>query len=344
MRPHTRTSGAPIPTRVTDLFGIDYPIIQAGMVWCSGHRLASAVSGAGGLGLIGAGSMKPELLAEHIRECRRETDAPFGVNIPLIRGDVERLIETVIAEDVRIVFTSAGNPALHIEKFKRAGMTVVHVVASVKHAQKAESVGVDAVVAEGFEAGGHNGIDEITTLCLIPQVADVVKIPVIAAGGIADGRGMAAALALGAEGVQVGTRFAATAESSAHQSYKEAVVAAGDTGTILTLKALTPVRLLRNRFALEALQAERSGVPADRLRELLGVKRERRGIFEGDLDEGELEAGQSSGLVHEILPAAEVVARMIAEFRRASSRLALLAGGAPRMADPLPGPENVSAS
>lgn len=319
------TQRAAIRTRITDLFGIDYPIIQAGMVWCSGHRLASAVSNAGGLGLIGAGSMKPELLAEHIRACRRETDRRFGVNIPLIRGDVERLIQTTIDEGVEIVFTSAGNPALHIDTFKRAGLTVVHVIASVKHAQKAQSVGVDAVVAEGFEAGGHNGLDEITTLCLIPQVVDALSIPVIAAGGIADGRGMAAALALGADAVQVGTRFAATVESSAHAAYKQAVLAAGDTATVLTLKSLTPVRLIRNRFALEALGAERSGAPVEALRELLGAKRERRGIFEGDMEEGELEAGQSSGLIHEILPAAEVVERMIAELRATAVRLSGLA-------------------
>jgi enoyl-[acyl-carrier protein] reductase II len=311
-----------IKTSVTDLFAIRYPIVQAGMVWCSGHRLASAVSNAGGLGLIGAGSMKPELLAEHIRACREETSRPFGVNIPLIRGDVVRLIDAALAEDVRIIFTSAGNPALHIDRIKAAKVTMVHVIASVKHALKAQAVGVDAVVAEGFEAGGHNGIDEITTLCLTPQVADAVSIPVIAAGGIADGRGMAAAMALGADGVQVGTRFAATVESSAHAAYKQAVVEAGDTGTVLALKSLVPVRLIRNRFAAEALAAERSGASPDALRELLGSKRERRGIFEGDLDEGELEAGQSSGLVHEILPAAEVMARMVREFEAATGRMA----------------------
>jgi enoyl-[acyl-carrier protein] reductase II len=310
-----------IKTSVTDLFAIRYPIIQAGMVWCSGHRLASAVSNAGGLGLIGAGSMKPELLAEHIQCCREETSRPFGVNIPLIRGDVERLIDTALAENVGIIFTSAGNPSLHIDRIKAANVTMVHVVASVKHALKAQAAGVDAVVAEGFEAGGHNGIDEITTLCLIPQVVDAVAIPVIAAGGIADGRGMAAAMALGAEGVQVGTRFAATAESSAHAAYKQAVVDAGDTATVLTLKTLTPVRLIRNSFAMEAIRAERSGAPVEAMREILGIKRERRGIFEGDLEEGELEAGQSSGLVHEILPAAEVVERMVREFRAATGRL-----------------------
>jgi enoyl-[acyl-carrier protein] reductase II len=311
-------------TRITSLFGIRLPIVQAGMVWCSGHRLASAVSNAGGLGLIGAGSMKPELLREHIRECRRETSLPFGVNIPLIRGDVQRLIEATLEEGVTIVFTSAGNPALHIESFREAGVRVVHVVASVRHALKAESVGVDAVVAEGFEAGGHNGIDEITTLCLVPQVADAVRIPVIAAGGIADGRGMAAALALGAEAVQVGTRFAATVESSAHALYKQAVVDASDSATVLTLKALTPVRLIKNQFAHEALQAERSCAGAEALRELLGRKRERRGIFEGDVVDGELEAGQSSGLVHEILPAAEVIRRMVEEYRSAIARITAL--------------------
>lgn len=295
------------------------------MVWCSGHRLASAVSNAGGLGLIGAGSMKPELLAEHIRACRNDTDRPFGVNIPLIRGDVERLVETTLAEGVRIVFTSAGNPALHVDRIKAAGAVMVHVVASVKHALKAESVGVDAVVAEGFEAGGHNGLDEITTLCLIPQVVDAVKIPVIAAGGVADGRGMAAAMALGASAVQVGTRFAATLESSAHEAYKQAVVGASDTATVLTLKAVTPVRLIRNAFAIEALTAERAGASVEELRALLGAKRERRGIFEGDVDQGELEAGQGAGLIHEILPAAVVVSRMVAEFRAATARLGALA-------------------
>lgn len=295
------------------------------MVWCSGHRLASAVSNSGGLGLIGAGSMKPELLVEHIRSCRQETTRPFGVNIPLIRGDVERLIEAALSEDIRIIFTSAGNPGLHVDRIKGAGAIMVHVIASVKHALKAQSVGVDAVVAEGFEAGGHNGLDEITTLCLVPQVVDAVEIPVIAAGGIADGRGMAAVMALGAAGVQIGTRFAATTESSAHDEYKRAVVEAGDNATVLTLKSLTPVRLIKNRFALEAFQAERSCASPEQLRELLGSKRERRGIFEGDVDEGELEAGQSSGLVREILPAAEVMRRIIEEFHVCTARLARLA-------------------
>lgn len=317
----------PYDTRLTQLFGIGYPIVQAGMVWTSGHRLASAAANAGALGLIGAGSMKPELLAEHIRACRSETSRPFGVNIPLIRGDVERLIETTLDEGVRIVFTSAGNPSLYIDKFKAVGATVVHVVASVRHALKAQSVGVDAVVAEGFEAGGHNGIDEITTLCLVPQVVDAVTIPVIAAGGIADGRGMAAAMALGAEGVQVGTRFAATYESSSHPLYKQAVVDADDVSTLLTLKKVTPVRLIRNAFALRAANAEAAGASADEMRELLATKRERRGIFEGDVDEGELEAGQSSGLVHEIMSAADVVRMMIEGFDAACARMAAIAVG-----------------
>lgn len=308
-------------TRITELFGLRYPIIQAGMVWCSGAKLAAAAANAGALGLIGAGSMKPELLIEHIRKCRQLTQHPFGVNIPLIRGDVAKLIEATLSEGVRIVFTSAGNPALHIDQFKAAGVTVVHVIASVKHALKAQSVGVDAVVAEGFEAGGHNGMDEITTFCLIPQVADAVTIPVIAAGGIADGRGMAAALALGADAVQVGTRFAATTESSAHANYKQAITQAGDTATVLTLKSLTPVRLIKNDFALQTLAAERAGATPDQMRELLGTKRERRGIFEGDVAEGELEAGQIAGMVKEIISAEEVVRQMVQEYQSAVQRL-----------------------
>lgn len=320
-----RLPAVPYETRITRLFGIGYPIIQAGMVWASGHRLAAAAANAGALGLIGAGSMKPELLAEHIRDCRAATTRPFGVNIPLIRGDVDRLIDTTLEAGIRIVFTSAGNPANHIDRFKAAGVTVVHVVASVRHALKAESVGVDAVVAEGFEAGGHNGLDEITTMCLVPQVVDAVGIPVIAAGGIGDGRGMAAALALGAEGVQVGTRFAATHEASAHPAYKQAVVDATDTATLLTLKKVTPVRLIKNDFALRAWKAEAGGATAEELRELLGARRERRGIFEGDLAEGELEAGQIAGLVRGVIGATEVIETMISEFDAAVARLGRLA-------------------
>ncbi len=291
------------------------------MVWTSGHKLASAVSNAGALGLIGAGSMKPELLREHIHSCRASTNHPFGVNIPLIRGDVDRLLDVAIDENIGIIFTSAGNPALHIERIRASGAVMVHVVASVRHALKAQQVGVHAVVAEGFEAGGHNGLDETTTFCLVPQVVDAVSIPVIAAGGIADGRGMAAAMALGAAGVQVGTRFAATVESSSHPNYKQAVVDADDNSTLLTLKKVTPVRLIKNTFALTANERERNGATPEELRELLGTKRERRGIFEGDMEEGEIEAGQASGLVHEILPAAEVVRRMVDGYREVVGRL-----------------------
>lgn len=288
------------------------------MVWTSGWKLAVASARAGALGLIGAGSMKPDLLREHIRKAKAtEVAAAIGVNIPLIRGDVNELVTAALEEGIKIVFTSAGNPGLLTEKLKTAGCFVVHVVASVKHARKAEAIGCDAVVAEGFEAGGHNGIDEITTLCLVPQVVDAVKIPVIAAGGIADGRQMLAALALGAQAVQIGTRFAATIESSSHPNYKQAVLRAEDNGTILTLKKVAPVRLLKNPFALQALAAETGGATKEEEIELLGKKREMRGIFEGDLDEGELEMGQSSGLVKDIISAGDVVMRLIAEYEAA---------------------------
>ncbi len=308
-------------TRITTLFGIRYPIIQGGMVWVSGWKLATAVSDAGGLGLIGAGSMKPELLREHLRTARTGGHQPVGVNIPLLRGDAAELIATVIDERVPIVFTSAGHPGKFIGQLKAAGCTVAHVVANVKQARKAEEVGCDAVVAEGFEAGGHNGVDEITTLSLIPQVADAVRLPVIAAGGIADGRQMCAAFALGAEGVQMGTRFAATVESSASDRYKQAVTEAGDGSTVLTLKKVAPVRLIRNPFAQHALDEESRGATKEEQQEILGTKRERSGIFEGNWEEGEFEAGQSSALIREILPAAEVVRRTMAEFEDARSRL-----------------------
>ena len=291
------------------------------MVWTAGHKLAVAVSEAGGLGLIGSGSMKPELLREHIRKAKARTSKPFGVNIPLVRADAEDLVQVTLEEGVKIVFTSSGTPAKFAEQLKKAGCIVVHVIASVKHALKAVSVGCDAVVAEGFEAGGHNGIDEITTLALVPQVVDAVTIPVLAAGGIADGRGLAAAFALGAEGVQIGTRFAATVESSSHENYKRAVVDAKDGDTVLTLKKITPVRLIKTRFAFEALEAERRGASKEELEQLLGRKREKMGIFEGNLDEGEFEAGQSSGLVREILPAAEVVRRTMEEYYEVKSRM-----------------------
>ncbi|HUI11578.1 MAG TPA: nitronate monooxygenase [Bacteroidota bacterium] len=311
----------PLETRATRLFGIRYPIVQAGMVWAAGSRLAAAVSEAGGLGMIGAGSMTGELLREHIRSARSRTERPFAVNIPLLRADARELIRIAIEEGVRIVFTSSGHPALFTAELKSAGCVVVHVVAAVKHARKAVEAGCDAVVAEGFEAGGHNGVDETTTLALVPQVRDAVNIPLLAAGGIADGRGLAAALALGADGVQVGTRFAATVESSAHENYKRAVVGATDGGTVFTLKKLAPVRMLRNPFAAKAVAAERDGASREELEALLGRKRERLGIFEGDTEEGELEAGQSSGLVREILAAGDVVRRMMDEYRNVRQNL-----------------------
>ena len=308
-------------TRITELFHIEVPIVQAGMVWVSGWKLAAGVSNSGALGLIGSGSMSPGLLREHILKAKGATNNPFGVNIPLLRGDANDLIEAVIDQKIKIIFTSAGHPSKYIDKLKSNGCIVVHVVASVKHAVKAEEAGVDAVVAEGFEAGGHNGIDEITTLALVPQIADAVSVPVIAAGGIADGRQMLAAMVLGAEGVQMGTRFAATVESSAHDRYKQSIVEAKDRDTILTLKKITPVRLVKNPFALRAQKEESSGKSKEELLEFLGSGRERKGIFEGNWEEGEFEMGQSSGLVKEILPAAEVVRRTIIEFEDAKSKM-----------------------
>ena len=309
-------------TPLSEKLGIRYPIIQAGMVWTSGWKLAVASARAGALGLIGAGSMKPELLREHIRKAKAtEVAKTIGVNIPLIRGDVDELIRVTLEEGIKIIFTSAGNPKVHAQKFKDAGCFLVHVVASVKHALKAEEAGCDAVVAEGFEAGGHNGLDEITTLCLVPQVVDAVKIPVIAAGGIADGRQMLAALALGAQAVQIGTRFATTIESSSHPNYKQAVIEAEDNSTVLTLKKVAPVRLKKNIFALGAMNAAAHGASKEDEIELLGKKREMRGIFEGDLDQGELEMGQSSGLIKDILSAEEVVKRLVAEYQSAKEKI-----------------------
>jgi enoyl-[acyl-carrier protein] reductase II len=312
---------SPVPTRITELFGIRYPIIQAGMVWAAGSRLAVAVSEAGGLGMIGAGSMKSDLLREHIRKAREGTTHPVAVNIPLMRKDAEELVRATIEEGIRIVFTSSGHPLKFTSLLKEAGCTVVHVIAAVKHARKAVEAGCDAVVAEGFEAGGHNGVDEITTLALVPQVADAVPLPVLAAGGIADGRGLAAVLALGAAGAQVGTRFAATVESSAHENYKRAIVDAKDTDTVLTLKKVTPVRMIKTQFARAAMDAERAGATREELEALLGRKREMMGIFEGNLEEGAFEAGQSSGLVAGILPAGEVVRRMMEEYHAVKERL-----------------------
>ena len=290
------------------------------MVWVSGWRLASAVSNEGGLGLIGSGSMKPDLLRQHIQNCSNATSRPFGVNIPLHRQDANDLVNVVIKEEVKIVFTSAGHPGKFINILKENGINVVHVVPSVKYALKAEAAGCDAIVGEGVEAGGHNGLDEITTLSLIPQLVDSVKIPVIAAGGIADGRGIAAALSLGAEGVQMGTRFAATVESSAHENYKKKVIEARDNGTILAFKKIGLVRMLRNDFAQKSIQAEDEGWNEDKLRELLGTKREMEGIFVGDELEGEMEAGQSSGLVKEILPINELFEKLLSEIATASLR------------------------
>ena len=308
-------------TRTTELFQIDIPIVQAGMVWVSGWKLASAVSNAGALGLIGAGSMKPDLLREHIRKTREATTKPFGVNIPLLRPDAQELINVALEEHVRIFFTSAGHPIKFTASLKAAQCTVVHVTSNVKQAKKSEECGCDAVVAEGFEAGGHNGVDEIATFALVPQVVDAVSIPVVAAGGIADGRQMFAAFALGAEAVQMGTRFAATVESSAHDRYKQAVIDAKDGDTLLTLKRVTPVRLLKNPFALKAREGEMAGKSKEELTQMLGSGRERKGIFEGNWEEGEFEMGQSSGLVKEILPAAEVVWKTMKEFEEAKNRL-----------------------
>lgn len=313
-------------TRITELFQIKMPVIQAGMVWTSGWKLAAAVSENGCLGLIGAGSMKPELLKIHIQKIRKyfyekNIDPPFGVNIPLIRGDVKELVKIVTDENVKIVFTSAGNPKVFSKQFKDRNVILVHVVPSVKHALKAQDSGCDSVVAEGFEAGGHNGYDEITTLCLVPQVVDAVSIPVIAAGGIADGRQIVAALALGAEGVQLGTRFAATFESSSSEVFKQKIIEAKDDSTVLTLKKLAPVRLFKNKFALEALSAEKSGADAEQLKELLGTKREMNGIFNGDSEEGELEMGQSSGLVRNIKHVKDVIDDLIVEFDAAVKKI-----------------------
>ena len=307
-------------TKITELFNIQYPIIQAGMVWVSGWKLASAVSNEGGLGLIGSGSMKPDLLREHIQKCKVATDKPFGVNIPLLRGDAEDLVKVTIDEGVKIVFSSAGHPGKYIKLLKENDVKVVHVVPSVKHGLKAEEVGCDAVVGEGVEAGGHNGINETTTMALIPQLVDVVKIPVIAAGGIADGRGIFAALSLGAEGVQIGTRFAATVESSAHPNYKKKVVEAKDDGTLLAFKKIGLVRMLKNDFASRAIIAEKDGWDEIKLKELLGSKRERLGIFEGDETEGELEAGQSSGLVKETLTVKELFEKLLSQISEVKKR------------------------
>lgn len=300
--------------KITTLFNIKYPLIQAGMVWNSGWRLASAVSNAGGLGLIGAGSMYPEVLREHIQKCKKATNKPFGVNVPMLYPNIEEIMKIIVDEGVKIVFTSAGNPKTWTPFLKENGITVVHVVSSVKFALKSQEAGVDAVVAEGFEAGGHNGREETTTFTLIPMVKEVVTIPVIAAGGIATGRGMLAAMVLGADGVQIGSRFVASNESSAHINFKEEVVKTKDGDTHLTLKELAPVRLIKNKFYSELQDLYQQKPTVEQLKEKLGRARAKKGMFEGDLENGELEIGQIAGLIHEIKPAAEIVQEIIEEY------------------------------
>ncbi len=303
--------------RITKLFNIKYPIIQAGMIWNSGWRLASAASNSGILGLIGAGSMYPEVLREHIQKCKKATNKPFGVNVPMLYPNITEIMDIIVDEGVKIVFTSAGNPKTWTKWLQDKGIMVVHVVSSVKFALKAQAAGVDAVVAEGFEAGGHNGRDETTTLTLIPMVKEQVQIPLIAAGGIATGRAMLASLILGADGVQVGSRFVASEESSAHKAFKEVVIKAKEGDTQLTLKELAPVRLIKNKFYNELQALYKTSPTVEELKELLGRARAKRGMFEGDLEDGELEIGQIAGLIHEIKPVAQIVKEMIQEFEQA---------------------------
>ena len=314
-----------MPTnKITQLFNIQYPLIQAGMVWASGWKLASAVSNAGGLGIIGAGSMYPEILKEHIEKCKKATDKPFAVNVPLLYPDIDKIMEIIISENVEIVFTSAGNPKTWTKHLQEHGIKVVHVVSGVKFALKSQEAGVDAVVAEGFEAGGHNGRDETTTFTLIPMVKEKIDIPLIAAGGIATGRGMLAAMVLGADAVQIGSRFVASPEASSHQNFKEMVVKAQEGDTKLTLKELAPVRLLKNKFFDDVQKLYAENPSKEQLIELLGRARAKKGMFEGDLEEGELEIGQISGLIHEIKPAAEIVKEIIEEFETAKKEVSAL--------------------
>jgi enoyl-[acyl-carrier protein] reductase II len=303
--------------RITELFNIEYPIIQAGMIWASGWRLASAVSNAGGLGIIGAGSMYPDVLREHIQKCKQATDKPFAVNVPMLYPDIEKLMEIIVDQGVKIVFTSAGNPKTWTSYLKERGTTVVHVVSSVAFALKAEEAGVDAVVAEGFEAGGHNGREETTTLVLIPSVKEHLKIPLIAAGGIGTGKAMLAAMVLGADAVQVGSRFVASSEASSHTLFKEKVLEAKEGNTQLTLKELAPVRLLKNKFYDDIQNGYANGYTPEQLKELLGRARAKKGMFEGDMEEGELEIGQVSALIHDIKPAADIVEELMADFNKA---------------------------
>jgi len=313
-----------VKNRITTLFGIEHPIIQAGMIWNSGWRLASAVSNAGGLGILGAGSMYPDVLREHIQKCKKATNKPFAVNVPMLYPNLEEIIGIIIEEEVKIVFTSAGNPKTYTQHLKDHGITVVHVVSSVKFALKAEEAGVDAVVAEGFEAGGHNGRDETTTLALIPMVKEKISIPLIAAGGIATGRAMLATMILGADAVQVGSRFVASEESSAHRAFKQLVVDAKEGDTQLTLKELAPVRMLKNKFFQDVMELYATNPTKEQLIELLGRARAKKGMFEGDLVEGELEIGQVAGLIHDIKPAAEIVSDMLTEFEEAKAAISAL--------------------
>ena len=307
--------------KITKLFNIQYPIIQGGMIWNSGYKLASAVSNAGGLGLIGAGSMYPDVLREHIQKCKKATDKPFGVNVPMLYPNVEEIMTILVEEGVKIVFTSAGNPKAWTPFLKQHGKTVVHVISSSKFALKAQEAGVDAVVAEGFEAGGHNGREETTTLTLIPMVREKISIPLIAAGGIATGRGMLAAMILGADGVQVGSRFAASEESSAHANFKETILNVEEGGTQVTLKELAPVRLIKNKFYQDVQDLYAKCPSTEDLKELLGRARAKRGMFEGDLVEGELEIGQIAGLIHEILPVKTIIDNMISEYEAAKKEV-----------------------
>lgn len=307
--------------RVSQLFGVQYPIVQAGMIWCSGHELASAVSNAGGLGIIGAGSMYPDVFRDQVRKCKARTSKPFGVNLPLLYPDIDKHMQIIIDEGVRIVFTSAGNPATWTSTLKQHGITVVHVVANTKFAKKSVDAGVDAVVAEGFEAGGHNGREETTTMVLIPIIREAIDLPLIAAGGIGTGRGMLAAMALGAEGVQIGSRFVATPESSAHQNFKQSVIDAKEGDTLLTMKKLVPVRLLRNKFFSEVIDMEMRGATADELAAHLGRARAKKGMFEGQLDDGELEIGQIAAAIKALKPAADVVREIVDEFNTAAAEI-----------------------
>lgn len=312
------------PNRITELFGIQYPVIAGGMVWCSGWRLAAAVSNAGGLGLLGAGSMHPETLIEHIDKMNAATDKPWGINIPLMYPEIERLIEIIIEKGVKIVFTSAGSPKKYTARFHEAGIKVAHVVSSSKFAKKCEEAGVDAVVAEGFEAGGHNGREETTTLALIPQVRDAISLPLIAAGGIGSGKAMLAAMALGAEGVQIGTLFAVSEESSASDAFKKLCVDLGEDGTMLALKKISPTRLIKNELFAKIAEAENRGAEADELRELLGRAASKRGIFEGDLQNGGLEIGQIASTIKEVKPVAQIMHELITDFHTTQSKIQTL--------------------